>query len=137
MAGIDPLSIGLSLGGKLIDHFFPDPTKNAEQKLELLKLAQNGDLAAMQGQIDVNKVEAANTNMFIAGWRPFVGWVCGMGLATQFLVRPIFVWASALFKHPTDFPPLDMGTLMVLLTGMLGFGGLRTYEKTQNAEGNR
>jgi hypothetical protein len=133
----DPLSIGLQLGGKVIDHFFPDPQKAAEAKLELLKLAQTGELAQMTGQMDINKAEAGTGSVFIAGWRPFVGWVCGTALAMNFIVGPLGTWISALRGHPTAFPTLDMTTMMPVLLGMLGLGAYRTYEKVQGAEGNR
>lgn len=133
----DPLSIGLQLGGKVIDHFFPDPAKKAEAQLELLKLAQTGELAAMTAQTDINKAEATNPNWFVAGWRPYVGWICGSGLLVQFIVRPLAMWGSALAGHAVEFPSLDMGTLMTLLTGMLGLGAMRSYEKSQGVEANR
>ncbi len=132
----DPLSIGLQLGGKVLDHFFPDPTKRAEAQLELLKLAQTGDLTISAQQVEVNKTEAATGNMFIAGWRPFIGWICGVGLGTQFLIAPLFTWISGIFGSAITFPSLDTGTLTTLLIGMLGLGGMRTYEKLQGAAGN-
>jgi hypothetical protein len=67
--------------------------------------------------------------MFVAGWRPFIGWVCGAGLATQFLVGPLFTWVAALLGKPVVFPVLDLSTLVTLLIGMLGLGGMRTLEK--------
>jgi hypothetical protein len=83
----------------------------------------------MQGQMDINKVEAANPNIFVSGWRPFVGWTCGSGLALMFVVRPMCMWIANLCGHPVDFPQLDMSVMLELLLGMLGMGGLRTYEK--------
>lgn len=87
----------------------------------------------IQGQIETNKVEAANPNMFVAGWRPFVGWVCGTGFAVQFVIAPIAEWLAALSGHPVKFPELDMETLLTLLGGLLGLGGLRTFEKLKGA----
>lgn len=133
----DPLSIGLQVGGKLIDHFFPDPAKKAEAQLELLKLAQEGDLTVAAQQSDVNKAEAATGSLFIAGWRPFVGWTCGLGLGVQFVFGPIAEWISSLAGHPVKVPTLETGTITTLLIGMLGLGGMRTLEKLQGAEGNR
>lgn len=133
---LDPVTAALGLGTKIVEHFFPDPTQQAAAKLELLKLAQQGDLAAMTAQTDINKVEAASANLFVSGWRPAVGWVCVLGLFSQFLVQPFATWLAALSGHPIVFPSLDMGTLMVLLTGMLGFGAARTIEKLQDAAGN-
>ena len=125
----DPLSAALEIGGKIIDRVFPDPQAQDAAKLELLKLQQSGELAQITGQLEINKVEAASSSVFVAGWRPFVGWVCGSGLAVQFLVAPILTWGAALAGHPVAFPSLDMGTLLALLGGLLGIGGMRTVEK--------
>ena len=132
----DPLSSAFELGSKLLDRFFPDPQKRAEAQLELLKLQQTGDLAVMAQQTDINKIEAANPNLFVSGWRPAVGWTCALGLLFQFLLAPLGTWASTLFGHPTPMPSLDMSTLSTLLIGMLGLSGMRTAEKLSNAQGN-
>ncbi len=129
----DPISAALDIGGKIIDRLWPDPTQRDAAKLELLKLQQSGDLAQITGQLDINKIEAASASAFTSGWRPFIGWVCGTGLAVQFLVAPILTWAAALAGHPVVFPSLDMGTLMTLLLGMLGLSGMRTVEKLNGA----
>lgn len=132
----DPISAAFDLGGKVLDHFLPDPAKRAEAQMELEKMRTGALLASMQQQVDINKVEAANPNMFVAGWRPFVGWICGLGLGVQFLIRPIFMWGANLAGHPADFPTLDMGTLMTLLAGMLGLTAARTVEKMNDVQGN-
>jgi hypothetical protein len=126
---MDVISILLGLGSKLIENLFPDPAVAAQAKLNLLKLQQDGVLAQISAQTDINKVEAANPNLFVSGWRPFIGWVCGFGLCMQFLISPLFTWVTALSGHSIVFPSLDMGTLLTLLGGMLGLGGLRTVEK--------
>ncbi len=122
----------------LIEKYVPSSADKAAAQLELLKLQQSSEFQALdaqvkiaQAQTDVNKAEASSTNVFIAGWRPAIGWVCGSGLAVQFLVGPLFTWIAALVGHPVAFPQLDMGTLLTLLAGMLGLGGLRTMEKLQ------
>lgn len=122
---LDPISAALDLGGKLIERLWPDPAQRAAAQLELLKLQQSGELTAISGQLEINKAEAANPNWFVSGWRPYIGWVCGTGLAYQFLVYPNLV------AFVPKIQPLDMGTLLTLLTGLLGLGGLRTYEKLQ------
>ena len=127
----DPISALLDIGGKVIDRVWPDPAQAAAAKLELFKLQQSGELAQIAGQMDVNKAEAANPNVFVSGWRPFIGWVCGLGFGVQFVFGPLAEWGSALYGHPVKFPPLDTGTMMPLLLGMLGLGGLRTAEKIQ------
>lgn len=127
----------------VIERLFPDPAKQAEARLELAKLQQTGELAAMAADVQLasnqsvtNTEEAKSTNMFIAGWRPFVGWVCGVGFAVQML-GPLLAWAAALFGHPVAFPPLDFTIMGSTLAGMLGLGGMRTYEKRMGIEGNR
>jgi len=116
----------LGIASKVFDKVFPDPVKAAEAKLELYKLQQSGELTAMIAQTDTNKVEAASSSVFVAGWRPFIGWVCGLALMYQYLIRP-FVTA---FYPELIFPGLD-DNLWQLLLGMLGLGGLRTFEKTK------
>ena len=125
---LDPVTAVLDIGGKLIDRLWPDPTIAASAKLELIKLQQSGELQAMADQLEVDKVEAANTSLFVSGWRPFVGWVCGFGLVYAFIGQPLLSWASTNF-HFAIPPSLDVGTLLTILGGMLGLGGLRTVEK--------
>jgi hypothetical protein len=126
---LDPLSALLDIGSKVIDRVWPDPEKAAAAKLELFKMQQSGELAVIAGQLDINKVEAANPSVFVSGWRPFIGWVCGSGFAIQFVIGPLAEWGSALYGHPVKFPQMDMGTMMPLLAGMLGLGAMRTAEK--------
>lgn len=117
--------------GKVVDHYFPDPQKAAEFKLEIYKSLQSSDLA----QIDVNKAEAASSSVFVAGWRPFIGWVCGGALAYQYVVLPISIYVATIFneKYATVFlnaPKLD-DNLWQLLVAMLGMGALRSFDKYQ------
>jgi hypothetical protein len=128
---LDPLSALLDIGSKVIDRVWPDPAQAAAAKLELFKLQQSGELAQIAGQMDINKAEATNPSVFVSGWRPFIGWVCGLGFGVQFVFGPLAEWGSALYGHPVKFPPMDIGTMMPLLLGMLGLGGLRTAEKIQ------
>jgi hypothetical protein len=127
----------IPLVGGIIDKVFPDADAAANAKLELMRLAQAGELAQLNaetslalGQIDTNKVEAASASLFVAGWRPGAGWVCVAGLAYTFLGQPLLAWLSAVKGWPV--PPLIAGdTLMVLLTGLLGLGGYRSFEKAK------
>ena len=104
------------LATSVINKIWPDKTE--QEKQELLTA-----VSLVQGQLDVNKAEATNPNWFVAGWRPYIGWICGTGLGYQFLVYPILV---AFVPHIVQ---LDMGTLITLLGGMLGLGAMRTAEK--------
>ena len=85
---------------------------------------------ANQAEAEINKIEAGHKSLFIAGWRPFVGWVCGLGLAWSFIGHPVASWALAVWGDAEmTLPHLEMDGMMNLVTAMLGFGGLRTYEK--------
>jgi len=126
---LDPVSAIFEVGSKVLDRILPDPAQQAAAKLELMKLQQNGELAQITGQMDINKVEAASSSLFVSGWRPAIGWICGAGFAVQFVIGPLAEWGSALYGHPVKFPVMDTGTMMPLLLGMLGLGGLRTAEK--------
>ena len=91
------------------------------------------DPGYQQGQgfkYGVNKQEAANNSVFVAGWRPFIGWICGSALASDFMVRPLATWIATLSGHPIQYPSLDLSTLLTLLLGMLGLGAMRSYDKT-------
>jgi len=109
-----------------------DPVKKAEISLKLQELEQAINL----GQIEVNKTEAKNPNIFVAGWRPFIGWVGGAALAYSFIIAPTAVWVAGLNGVTTTLPTIDAGVLFNLVLAMLGFGGLRTYEKLKNVQGN-
>ena len=95
-----------------------------------LKLAEL-DKEAQALQTAVNQAEAANGNMFVSGWRPFIGWVCGIGLTYQLLLWPFLVWISKINNLPVP-PELDQSILMTLVTGMLGLAGMRSWEKKNN-----
>lgn len=120
----------------LIDKIIPDPNQAAEFKLRTLEMAQKGELAQLDaqvqlslGQMEINKAES-QTDLFRGGWRPATGWVCVGGLFYQFLVQPITPWLLNAFGIAVGaLPDLDSEVLMVLLTGMLGLGGFRTVER--------
>jgi len=132
MAVIDPISAALGLGGKLIDRLWPDPAQADAAKLELLKLQQSGELAQITGQLEINKAEAASSSLLVAGWRPFIGWICGAALAYTFIAYPLLLWATAAWWPDIKPPTLGTGDMLFeLLLGMLGLGGLRTFEKVK------
>ena len=128
---LDPVTAVLDIGGKLIDRMWPDPAQAATAKLELIKLQQSGDLAQMTGQLEINKVEAANANIFVSGWRPAIGWVCALALLYQYLIRPLAMAVFAAIGHPLPVMPGLDENLWQLMMAMLGMGGLRTFEKVQ------
>jgi hypothetical protein len=108
------------------------------ENIDLEKVELAASLAQVQGQLDINKIEASSTNVFIAGWRPAVGWVCATALAWEFVIKPFFQFILIATHHPpmVPLPVLDAATLITgLLAPLLGLGGLRTYEKIQGAPG--
>ena len=110
--------------------FIPDKNKRAEAKEQLESQMLIGLTGLVQGQLEINKVEAQHSSIFVAGWRPFIGWTCGFALAWSFILQPFLDWG--LFMAGIDVaasPKIEIGPLMGILAGMLGLGGLRTYEK--------
>jgi hypothetical protein len=111
------------------------PNKNDRAKAREAAEAQivTAMTGLVQGQLEINKVEAQHGSIFVAGWRPAVGWICGIALGWNFIVHPMLLWiAFVVPEAPIDLstaPQLDTGELMTVLLGMLGLGGLRTYEK--------
>ena len=129
---LDPVTAILNVGNALIERLIPDKNAQEQAKIALIQMQAQGELSQLAGQLEINKAEASSPNLFVAGWRPAVGWTCAAGLVSQFIVSPLATWLASLLGHPIAYPNLDMGTLLTLLFGMLGLGGLRTYEKTQD-----
>jgi hypothetical protein len=129
----------------IINKVMPDKAQRDAAVAALQSQAEAGELqqeflalqAVTSNQTDVDKVEAASTSLFIAGWRPFVGWVCGIGLACSAFVGPLFTWITALVGHPTPFPIPNDPLLQSTLAGMLGLGHItRTFEKVKGVAGS-
>lgn len=122
MFGIDD-AIGAGL--KIIDKFIPDPAAKIKAE-EALRT----DLSAWdQGQMEVNKAEAATGSLFIGGWRPAIGWACASALWFQYMVTPVVMWVAEIAGHVLPKPPTLDAVLWELMFALLGMGGLRTYEK--------
>jgi len=120
--GIDD-AIGAGL--KIIDKFIPDPSEKAKAEQAL-----RTDLMAWDaGQNKVNEAEASTGSLFIGGWRPAIGWCCAIALGFQYVITPLAMWGGDLVGHPLPKPPALDQVLWELMFGMLGMGGLRTYEK--------
>jgi phenylpyruvate tautomerase PptA (4-oxalocrotonate tautomerase family) len=116
----------------LLDKFVEDKDQKAKLAHEIATLAERQAHEIAKSQIAVNKEEASSHSMFVAGWRPAVGWVCTLGLATNYLFVPICNFLLTITESPITVPPLDLSEMMPVLLGMLGLGGLRTYEKTKD-----
>lgn len=119
--------------GKLI----PDKDKKREIQLEIEKLADKTDERLhkeLMGQIEINKVEAAHPNVFVAGWRPFIGWTSGVGLAYTFVVSPFAAQIAKYAGYTGEMVTLDTSTLMTLVLAMLGVGGMRSFDKHKGVD---
>lgn len=121
----------------VIDKIFPDAGEAAKAKAEMYELQMQGEFKQLEaelqislGQIAINQEEAKSHSLFVSGWRPAVGWVCVFGLTYSFFLQPLLTWASTIFTISAP-PVLDLGSLITLLGGMLGLGGLRTMEKVK------
>lgn len=132
------LELLLPLFGKIFDRIIPDPVAAANAKLEVMKLAQSGELAQLTSdtsialaQLEVNKVEAASSSILVSGGRPFIIWVCGIAFSVQYVIGPLGSWIAALAGYPIQFPTLDLSVMMAPLMGLLGLGGYRTIEKVK------
>jgi hypothetical protein len=114
----------------LLDKFVEDKDQKAKLAHEIATMADRQAHENAMAQIEVNKAEAASGSIFKGGWRPFVGWVCGAAFAYHFVLQPllIFIVAVAGLQIPA-LPEFDMSSLMTTLGGLLGLGGLRTFEK--------
>lgn len=136
---IDPVTALLDIGSKVIDRLWPDPAQAALAKMELYKMEKSGELAVLaaetdiaKGQLVVNAAEAASGNTYASSWRPTVGYTCVAGLGYTFLLQPLLPWFAALFGASVPpLPMLDTNVLMTLLLGMLGIGGMRSFDKKQ------
>jgi hypothetical protein len=114
----------------LLDKFIPDADEKAKLAHEIATMSSKHAQSLALAQIQLNTAEAASKSAFKGSWRPFIGWVCGVAFGWHFVGQPVTLFVVALTG--TDIPPLpefDMGTLLTVLGGMLGIGGLRTYEK--------
>lgn len=132
MAAFDPVTAILDVAGKVIDRVVPDKNAAEKAKAELASQETKNEFSLALGQIQTNLEEAKHASIFVAGWRPFVGWVCGAALCYAAILEPVARFISQVgFKYVGAFPVIDtMLTLQVLL-GLLGLGGLRTFEKTR------
>jgi hypothetical protein len=120
----------LPVVGDVVSRFLPEDKEAAakakrEIEAELTKHLAQIDLA----QLDINKAEGQHRSMFVAGWRPFIGWTCGVALAYTYVLQPILVFILAQSGYLVQLPVMDLSVMMPVLLGMLGLGGLRSFEK--------
>jgi hypothetical protein len=139
--GFDITGLGsvFDFASKVIDKIFPDKTAAEAAKAKMLELQMQGEFKQLENeyniaiqQIAVNLEEAKSEVWWKAGWRPFIGWVCGISFTYNYVFMPFIVWVTLNFyPQAPPMPTLDMGELTTLLFGMLGLGAMRTYERTK------
>ncbi len=114
----------------VIKRFLPEDKEAAKKVEREIEQQLSSHLAQIDlAQLEINKNEAAHRSLFVAGWRPFVGWSCGLALAYTYLIEPVATFIMAQTGNLVDLPNVDLSTMMPVLLGMLGLGGLRTFEK--------
>ena len=127
------LNLGSLVGpvSGLLDKFIED--KDVKNKLahDLSTMAERHAQELAKGQMEINKTEAAHKSLFVAGWRPAIGWICGLGMLSNFIIVPMTNFVLALLESPVVVPLIELETMMPVLLGMLGLGGMRSYEKAK------
>jgi len=114
----------------LLDKFVEDKDQKAALAHEISTMADRHAQELALAQVEVNKAEAASSSVWKGGWRPFVGWVCGTAFAYHFVIQPLAIFGLAAYgMEVPELPNFEMGQLMTVLMGMLGLGGLRSFEK--------
>lgn len=119
----------LSTVGAVLDKVIPDTNARAQAKEELSRAVLQDDFQLALAQVQTNQAEAQSDNIFKSGWRPGIGWICGIAFSLHFVIFPILNWFLILFHQTPITIPFDMNTLLTVLGGLLGIGGLRTIEK--------
>ncbi len=128
--GFDPFTAAFELIKTGLEKFIPDANTRAAAAMSLATQVHE----QIMGQIEINKVEAASASVFVAGWRPFIGWVCGGAYAYNFVVQPFLVFAITAFHGTLDtgqLPHLDWTEISFVLAGLLGLGAMKSYEKAK------
>lgn len=122
------------LASNIVNKIWPD--KSQQEKDALAFQMQKEVLASdlVKGQLAINQAEAASKSIFVAGWRPWIGWICGSAFAWSYVLAPFLNYFAALFGHPVTLPALNLDGMMPVLLGMLGLGTMRTTEKLKGID---
>lgn len=138
-----PILPVIGLVGSILDKVIPDRDAAEKAKQQMTLLMANQEFQTQLAQIQVNMEEAKTGNWFTSGWRPFIGWTCGLSFAYAYLILPflkfgVYYYGTAeIVKQVATLPDLDLATMLPVLFGMLGLGAYRSVEKIRNAEKNR
>lgn len=135
---LNPFAPVFELVNTAVDKIWPDADAESKRKYTEHMAQIQATLELAKGQIETNKAEAAHKSVFVAGWRPAIGWICAVGLGYQFLLYPLLCWAWMILQAKnivplslTTPPPLETGTILSLVMGMLGLGVTRAAEKVK------
>ena len=115
----------------LLEKFIPDKDLRSKLSHEIATMAEKNAHEQIKAQLEINKTEAQHNSLFVSGWRPAVGWTCCLGMAANFLIIPMTNFALALASSNISIPLIDLETMLPVLLGMLGLGGMRSYEKSK------
>ena len=115
----------------LLEKFIPDKDLRSRLSHEIATMAEKNAHEQIKAQLDINKTEAQHNSLFVSGWRPAVGWTCCLGMAANFLIIPMTNFALALASSNITIPLIDLETMLPVLLGMLGLGGMRSFEKSK------
>jgi len=115
----------------LLEKAIPDSDLRRKLTHEIATMAEKNAHEQIKAQLDINKTEAQHNSLFVSGWRPAVGWTCCLGMAANFLIIPTTNFALALASSNITIPLIDLETMLPVLLGMLGLGGMRSYEKSK------
>lgn len=115
----------------LLDKFIEDKDKKAALAHQIATMSERHAQELAKGQLEVNKVEAGHSSLFVSGWRPFIGWTCGLGMFGNFITIPFSNFVLALAEVNIIIPLVPLETMMPVLMGMLGLGAMRSFEKTR------
>ena len=115
----------------LLEKLVPDKDLRSKLSHEIATMAEKNAHEQIKAQLDINKTEAQHNSLFVSGWRPAVGWTCCLGMAANFLIIPMTNFALALASSNISIPLIDLETMLPVLLGMLGLGGMRSYEKSK------
>lgn len=127
---LDPFTAGFDLIKTGLDKFFPDADTELKGKLAEAAAEINNDYQLQLAQLDINKAEASSASLFVSGWRPAIGWICGFSLCYAAILEPIARFtASVIFAYVGTFPAIDTDITLQILMGLLGLAGMRTFEK--------
>ena len=129
---MNPLMLGsiLDIGKTLLDRFIPDPAAKAAAEMELVKMAADGELKQIIAQLEINAKEALSPSVFVSGGRPLFMWIGGFGFGYATIVQPVLTWVARIKGWPEP-PDVNTDLLWVVITGLLGIGGLRSVEKVK------